>query len=115
MKVKVTKAPRYIYLFDKKAAAWTKDPTRNKFYLLRQQDYMNENLKALGRVFLNEVFEALGMPRTKLGQVVGWIYDEKNPIGDNFVNFGLYDSQRKGINGAIVLNFNVDGCILDRF
>ena len=31
MKVKVTKAPRYIYLFDEKAAAWTKDPTINKF------------------------------------------------------------------------------------
>ena len=62
----------------------------------------------------------LGIPRTKAGQVVGWIYDEKHPVGDNFVDFGIYDKDnernRAFINGYernILLDFNVDGNILD--
>ena len=69
---------------------------------------------------MNEVYKSIGLPATKAGQVVGWVYDEKNPIGDNYVDFGLYDMSREKvrdfINGyerAILLDFNVDGNILD--
>lgn len=62
----------------------------------------------------------LGIPRTQAGQIVGWIYDEKNPIGDNFVDFGIYDMHKEAnrdfVNGyekVILLDFNVDGNILD--
>ena len=71
-------------------------------------------------MFLNDVYDALGIPRSKAGQVVGWIYDEKNPNGDNFVDFGIYDLYKEGsrdfVNGyerTIWLDFNVDGPILD--
>ena len=77
-------------------------------------------LKAKGYLFLNDVYDMLGIPRTKAGQIVGWIYDEKNPIGDNFVDFGIYDGNketvRNFVNGyerTILLDFNVDGNILD--
>ena len=89
-------------------------------FLRRQEDWANELLKAKGHLFLNEVYDMLGIPRTKAGQVVGWIYDEKNPIGDNFVDFGIYDIHRprnrdfvNGIERTILLDFNVDGNILD--
>ena len=62
----------------------------------------------------------LAIPRTKAGQVVGWIYDEKHPIGDSFVDFGIIDinDERKrafmnGYERNILLDFNVDGNILD--
>ena len=62
----------------------------------------------------------LAIPRTKAGQVVGWIYDKKHPIGDNFVDFGIIDinDERKrafmnGYERNILLDFNVDGNILD--
>ena len=62
----------------------------------------------------------LGIPRSKAGQVVGWIYDEENSKGDNYVDFGIYDIHRQAnrdfVNGyerAIWLDFNVDGPILD--
>ena len=113
MKVKVEKAPIYTYLFDKKSGAWMRDEAINRFFLMAQQAYSNELLMQRGYLFLNEVFDMLGMARTKAGQIVGWLYDAKNPIGDNFVDFGLCrDDPPKGINGAIVLNFNVDGNIL---
>lgn len=114
MKVKVEKSPIYTYLFDKKAMGWTKDPVTNKYFLLHQQDYLNEKLKYQGHLFLNDVFDCLGMPKTKAGQVVGWIYCENNTDGDNYVDFGLINPGRLGVDGSIVLNFNVDGYILDR-
>lgn len=110
----------YAKFFDEGCAGWSKDPEKNLFFLKRQQDYANEVLKAKGYLFLNDVYEMLGIPRTKAGQVVGWIYDEKNPIGDNIVDFGIYDtnkaSNRLFVNGyerTILLDFNVDGNILD--
>ena len=69
---------------------------------------------------MNDVYAMLGIPKTRAGQVVGWIYDEKEPIGDNYVDFGIYDtnkpSNRDFVNGyerTILLDFNVDGNILD--
>ena len=110
----------YAKFFTDGCAGWSKDPEKNLFFLKRQQDYANEVLKAKGYLFLNDVYEMIGIPRTKAGQVVGWIYDEKNPIGDNFVDFGIYDTHKESnqrfVNGyerTILLDFNVDGNILD--
>ena len=110
----------YAKFFDEGCAGWSKDPEKNLFFLRRQQDYANEVLKAKGYLFLNDVYEMLGIPRTKAGQVVGWIYDEKNPIGDNVIDFGIYDTHKEAnrsfVNGyerTILLDFNVDGNILD--
>ena len=61
----------------------------------------------------------LGIDRTKAGNIVGWVYDEEHPVGDNFVDFGIYvldnEKARDFVNGrerSILLDFNVDGDIL---
>ena len=111
----------YSQFFDNGNEYWEDDATHNLMFLRAQQDYANDLLRARGYLFLNEVYEALGMYKTKFGQVVGWIYDEKNDIGDNYVDFGMYnvnnENARDFINGltsTILLDFNVDGNILDR-
>ena len=111
---------QYAKIFDDTCIGWTKDPEYNMFFLKGQQNYCNEKLKMNGHLFLNEVYTILGMPRTKAGAVVGWVYDEKNPIGDNFVDFGIYgiydDVNHDFVNGyknTVLLDFNVDGNILD--
>ena len=50
----------------------------------------------------------------------GVVYDKKNPIGDNYVDFGIYNTSKEAnrnfVNGyerTILLDFNVDGNILD--
>ena len=85
-------------------------------FLKQQQRYCNDKLRLKGHLFLNEVFDTLGFPRTKLGAIVGWVYDEKNPTGDNFVDFGIYTEDKTGIveNPDVILNFNVDGEILSK-
>lgn len=110
----------YAVIYDDGCTGWTKDPELNKFFLKSQERYANDRLKAKGHLFLNEVYDMLGVPRTKAGQIVGWIYDEKHPNGDNFVDFGMLDinDERKrdfmnGYERNIVLDFNVDGPIYD--
>ena len=110
----------YARFFDDGCNGWSKDPEQNLTFLKCQQAYANEKLKAKGYLFLNDVYKMLGIPATKAGQIVGWIYDEKNPIVDNFVDFGLYDMNkpvvRDFVNGyerTILLDFNVDGNILE--
>lgn len=110
----------YARFFDDGCNGWDKDSEQNLFFLRRQQDWANDKLKAQGYLFLNDVYQMLGIPKTKAGQIVGWIYDEKNPVGDNFVDFGIYDINRSknrdfvnGYERVILLDFNVDGNILD--
>lgn len=108
--------------FDDGCRGWDKDAEHNLFFLKQQQSWANERLKKRGYLFLNEVYESLGIQPTRLGAVSGWIYDEKNPIGDNFVDFGIYDANnaraRDFVNGyerTILLDFNCDGNILKYF
>lgn len=104
--------------FDEASPYWQKDAEYNLMFLRRQQDWANEKLKSRGHLFLNEVYDMLGIQRTPAGQSVGWIYDEKNPVGDNYIDFGIYDvdNERKrafvnGFERNILLDFNVDGSI----
>lgn len=110
------KYSEFARFFDENSPHWTKDAEYNLMFLNRMQDWANDRLKAKGILFLNEVYEAVGIPTTKAGQVVGWIYDPKNPLGDNYVDFGIYDiyseRARDFVNGyerSILLDFNVDG------
>ena len=114
----VNQASIYARFFDESCPAWNKDSECNKTFLKLQQDFANELLKMKGHLFLNEVYDMLGMPRSKAGQVVGWLYDEQNPEGDNFVDFGIFDDYNadfvNGYSRTVLLDFNVDGNIVDR-
>lgn len=110
----------YARFYDDGCRGWSKDPEHNLWQLKQIQSFLNKKLQTQGYLFLNDVYEELGIPKTKAGQIVGWIYDEKNPIGDNFIDFGIYDYNRPAVrdfvNGyerTILLDFNVDGNILD--
>ena len=109
---------QYAKFFDEGCINWSRDVEYNLLFLTSQQAYANDLLKKQGYLFLNEVYDLIGISRTKEGQLVGWIHDENNPIGDNYVDFGIMDDRNKDfINGrknTILLDFNVDGCIFDR-
>ena len=110
----------YAFFFCEGCHGWSKDAEFNLMFLKRQQAWANDLLKSRGHLFLNEVHDLLGVQRTQAGNVVGWIYDEKNPVGDNFVDFGIYDQdderKRAFVNGwerNILIDPNVDGNILE--
>lgn len=100
--------------FDEGCVGWGKDPQYNKMYLHHQQQHLNDLLRSRGHLYLNEIFDVLGIPRTKFGQVSGWVYEDEN----SYVDFGLNSESNKDfINGKTadaLLDFNVDGLIIDR-
>ena len=91
----------------------------NLFYLRARQAQANDMLKSQGHLFMNEVYDMLGFKRTKAGAVVGWIYDDKKPYGDNFVDFGITEIRRHDADSdeykrAFILDFNVVGDITSK-
>lgn len=109
----------YARFFDETCLGWAKDAEVNFTFLKLQMSHANKILQERGYLFLNEVYDMLGIQKTAAGQVVGWVYDEKNPIGDNFVDFGIFDIHQEkvrnfvnGLERSILLDFNVDGNIL---
>lgn len=97
--------------------AWSSDAGYNLIFLSEQNGLANDILKSQGYLFLNDVYGMLGLPKTKAGQVVGWIYDTDLKI-DNRVDFGLgmECNEKFGLCNYTDawLDFNVDGEILDR-
>ena len=110
----------YSVVFCEGNTGWTKNAELNKVFLLQQQNYANDKLRLNGVLTLNEVYDMIGAPRTAYGQLAGWVYTEDSSVGDNFVDFGIFDinSEKKCdfINGSersIILDFNCIGNILD--
>lgn len=108
-------------VFDEYNPNWVKDANKNKFFILQVERFANQKLREKGYVFLNDIYEALGFDMIPAGQVIGWVYNEKNPIGENCIDFGIFDEayverNKEFINGyerSIILNFNHDGNILE--
>lgn len=117
-KTKETKGSMYARFFDETNPLWSPVPAYNKIFLQSQQRYANDKLIARGHIFLNEIYDGLGIERTPEGSVVGWVISED---GDNCVDFGIFNPNSPGaidfVNGneaAILLDFNVDGVIYDK-
>lgn len=101
------------------SSQWSSVPDYVAMTLVHKNRWANEHLRAQGYLFLNDVYEELGFPRTQAGQVVGWTW---NGDGDNYVSFGPevdaiinktadFLVYREG--ASILCDFNVDGVILD--
>lgn len=125
----VANVSQYARYYDKSCREWSPTPEYNRMYLTNQQRYFNDLLNSRGHVFLNEIYDALGIPRTSAGQVVGWVKGH----GDGFIDFGIYEvnvpgygeehhcdqideERREFVNGyrnTVLLDFNVDGIVYD--
>lgn len=110
----------YSIVFCEGNTGWTKNAELNKVFLIQQQNWANDKLRLKGYLTLNDVYEMVGAPTTAYGQIAGWVYTEDGSVGDNFVDFGIFDVNNEKacdfINGrerSIILDFNCIGNILD--
>lgn len=93
---------------------WKKNNEYNMQFLLGQEREMNHLLAMQGYLFLNDVYAALGLPKSVAGQSMGWIYDPKVDGKDGYVSFGLHKDSASysdfiyGNDNGILLDFNVD-------
>lgn len=98
---------------------WTPDQVMQ--YLRKKEREANDMLRIRKHLFVNEVYDLLGLPRTREGQVVGWIITKDNP--NAFVSFGLDGIPEEKLNEIMAaecnedikirLNFNPHGVIYD--
>lgn len=102
---------QYQKVFDESCFEWSRDRQYNIMFLRQQERYMNDLLQVRGYLFLNEIYRALGVSETITGQVCGWIFKRENSIGDNYVSFEIWEDPE---GNYIVIDFNVDGMILDK-
>ena len=107
-------ASPYAFKFDKDSIEWDETRAENMYFLKLTQDHCNDLLKFRGHLFLNEVYDQLDIPRRAIGQCVGWIYNENNPNGDNFVDLGIFNERNNNNENVFILDPNVDGYILDK-
>lgn len=115
--VKEGEPSQYAKFFDSSSPNYQDNPEYNLMFLKSTQNYFNNILQHRGYVFLNEVYDALGLPATSAGQLVGWV----KGAGDDFIDFGIYDlyheKNRDFVNGyepVILLDFNVDGMMYNK-
>lgn len=109
----------YAKFFDEANPNWKSDAAMNRIFLSHIQNMMNDRLILQGHLLLNDVYDALGYPRTSAGSVVGWVLNRFGGSGDDFVDFGIfgdeYDiSKRLFVNGderSVRLDFNVNGTV----
>lgn len=91
----------------------TDDHSYNIMFIQCQQNSFNDLLQSRGHVYLNEVYDCLGLERDhKYGQMVGWVKGH----GDDYIDFGLdfADEFMKQRSDEFILDFNVDGVIWDK-
>lgn len=120
----------YSKYFDETSLNWNRNPEYNMVFLKCTQSHVNDLLHARGHVFLNEVYDMLGVKRTQAGSVVGWVMS----AGDDFIDFGIFDQDVSGyrdidvndtvaeerrdfVNGRtpnVLLDFNVAGVVWNK-
>lgn len=107
----------YARWFDENNKHWFPTKDQNLFFLHRAESMLNDRLRSRGFLYLNDAYEALGLSHTKAGSIVGWVYDST----EDYINLGIYDAVENqiddfmtGASNSIMLDFNVDGPILDR-
>jgi hypothetical protein len=123
IKAEIAAGRTYARIFDDENDNWSDLPHNNQYYVKMVLQHSRDALTRNGHLFLSDVYDMLGFPRTLASTQVGWVskpqYDENGKqTNDAYVDFGLWDQgMHKGkewINGnpkAFLLDFNVDGVI----
>lgn len=104
---------------------WRENLDKNVFFLECQERILNQRLQAEGRIFLNEVYKAIGLDYHEVGQFVGWLASDVEGSGDGYISFGIDKSSVRAEvakaqaldcvpEPSIWLTFNCDGEIWDK-
>ncbi len=109
----------YARIIDETSSVWDPSDDITELNIYAQLNYMNDILRTRGYVFLSDVYDALGIPRTPASQVVGWLW--KKGDGDHYISFGdveghrikFWDDSRRREVANYLLDFNVDGEIVN--
>ena len=94
------------HFFDEENQSWDKSPGYNQNFLNNQQFWFNNLLSKQGHLFLNEIYDALKIHRTREGATSGWILGASEPC---YVDLG-FDKDPEFMSGhtrEVWLEFDV--------
>lgn len=108
----------YARIFNERNRNFVNNNPNNIAFIRGIQAQCNYQLQTRGHVFLNDVYDALGMERSQAGAVVGWIKGE----GEDHIDFGCWDDSSMdrfhafcvGEENELLLDFNVQGTMWNR-
>lgn len=89
------------HIFNKISPNWTGRSDFDQMFLRSVQTFMNDRLFVQRCLLLNDVLDALGLPRTAIGALVGW-------TKQSIIHFGDFLSAS---DGSIPLTFNIEGVV----
>jgi hypothetical protein len=106
----------YARYFDESNHNYRPDLEMNVFFIQSVQNYLNDQLRIKGHVYLNDAYRQLGFPDSMAGSIVGWMYNSHGKTqGDNYIDLKL--NSLDNLSGrsipSILIDFNVDGIIFD--
>ena len=91
-------------VFNKDCAYWTKSKESNKSFILLTERFLNDRLRYVGWVSLNNAYAYLGFPEILEAQRIGWkisdCIDE-----NNCVKFEVEDYTHFDDDSNLVINF----------
>lgn len=93
-------------VFDSLNPNFSFDPEVNAMFLKMALQHCYVTLDIVGHVFLNEVFDMLGLARTAGGAVLGWSKDFERELP-------LWEYHDLEDQPGFSLTFNVDGSVLE--
>lgn len=99
----------YSAIFDDNNHNFQESATFNEHFFRIQGEILTNKLRAQGHLFLNEVYDRLGLPRTVTGQQCGWAIN--HPQSDDFVEIKAIPMH--DYHGSYMLDFNVAGHVLN--
>ena len=94
----------YACYFDNRSRNYENNSDYNMMFLRAREAYFNDILHIRGHLFLNEVYDALDLPRTAAGQIVGWTADGP----DGYVNLRITEVECETENGGHETKFIID-------
>lgn len=104
---------------------WKENLNANLFFLECQERVLNQRLKAEKRIFLSDVYKAIGFDYHEAGQFLGWLADDIEGCGDGYISFGIDTAMvneeiARALDAnevpepSIWLTFNCDGEVWDK-
>lgn len=100
----ISPTQNYRVVFDELAPSWRKELDYNTLFLNGVFRYLEHLLQVRGHLFMNEVLDALDLPRTREGAIVGWVAPATEITREV--------TERKG--GVLVINLRPTGVIFDK-
>lgn len=94
----------YACYFDERSRNFEKASDYNLMFLRSQESHFNDYLQVRGHVFLNEVYDALDLPRTAAGQIVGWTSDGP----DGYIDLRITEVEVEDDKGHHTTKFIID-------